>query len=146
MLRRWLIRCTFVALCAVCLALWLTSFWLGAEIWLGGTTRWSRFILAGGRLVFDSISNESKSFHPWRFDHFNAEGERWEDHDKVCNFRFLGFTYYHGANGYDVSIPLWAPTILTGLLLGLAWRKTKPRSQGAGFPVEFSPAITEKNS
>ena len=33
-------------------------------------------------------------------------------------------------------VPLYFPTLLSALLLWLVWRKTRPKYNGKGFPVE----------
>jgi hypothetical protein len=67
----------------------------------------------------------------------------YEEPDQSNVFHFLGFAYepygppFRSLSFVWVRIPLWFPTLVSGGLLWLVWRKTRPRYKpGTGFPVE----------
>jgi len=69
--------------------------------------------------------------------------DEWEDHSLPGETAWLGFRFWHLEAASNkvrmLQAPYWFLLIVSALLLGLAWRATRPRQGGGqGFPVEVA--------
>lgn len=146
MSRRWIIRSFALALVVCFLMTWAASYWVtgilvhyvtmgggsGENGFLAFRTGQISFLRRGPLLSADwQAGLTSNTYTDWWVPEFL------DGYSARAKFRFLGFHFYD-ANDLFISIPLWFPTILAGLLFWWAWRKTRGNPATRGFPVEVS--------
>jgi hypothetical protein len=132
---RWIIRGFCLYLCALCVTAWGGSYWCGVGVQSAGMN-WVRFAMARGRAVLCHEGSEFPPLTGWEFESFPPMFKDETDMDRQANFLFLGFSYARPPGYRWVTVPLWFPTLLSGMLLWLVWRQTRRRHDGPGFPVE----------
>jgi len=148
MTRRWLIRCLFLLPMVLSVAGWGSSYVYSLSTsWFDGQyhksmctlSNWALEIYGGQILVtWDWASDE----RTWRFavDRLVSDElagmKAYLDDQGVgfLGFRKGRFTNAHGQ--WFVSVPFWAPTILSGLALTAVWRRTRSHRPTGAFPVE----------
>jgi hypothetical protein len=141
MFRRWLIRGLALTLLTLCVMAWVGSyFWkIGVEHW-GAIDFWE-LLVNRGHLELHVVRHLAPNSHIWwRWIHYDASSY-WYEFGSGSNYDFLGFYLGYGpspgtAGAMAVLIPLWFPIFLSALLLWLVWRKTRPKYNGKGFPIE----------
>ena len=126
MIRRWLIRSLALTLLTLCVVAGVGSYWRSVVV----------SYHAGLDCIVEIMSIESRRF-----------GLSWSNWPPIQRWevgfwetgawprgpvRFMGFH----VNERGITIPLWFPTLLSALLLWRVWRKTRPKFNGRGFPVE----------
>ncbi len=134
MLRRWIIRNCFIALCVVCVATWVGSYWRFFELGYHGDIEYSGGIQSG-RLGGWRVIIGPPPYHAWLWS--SSRPAPWQDDADSTKFHLLGFAVYYVPSWYTtITIPLWFPTLLSAVLLWFVWRKTRPKLVGKAFPVE----------
>ena len=144
MSRRWLIRCFLIALCVICIGVWVESYWRSTEVVLGNNIHGHWIVILGlsngmtvlcldrasglpppGWFYYYTLSTPSS---PVGLARFFAESYAY------APFHLLGFSYHSALK--CVTIPLWFPTLLSASLLWFAGRKTERKPTGGAFPIE----------
>ncbi len=123
MIRRWLIRSFFIALCVICAGAWLGSRWR--------TVGLAQILRPGVRELPAAIVKDT-FWIEWL--------DSWSGHwyvyfDNAMNppqEGFLGFDVFK----YGFMAPLWFPALLSAFLLWIIWRLTRRRKVSAAFPIE----------
>ena len=147
--RRWIIRGLALMLLAVCVVVWMGSYrWAALAIYEPVADR--ELILAvecGSVCSWEWVRLSNSGYGPmmktgWRWQFGRTNPANFKDFYSDTDYHFAGFACdpVKGRN-WTVIIPLWFPTLLSTLLLWLAWRKIRPKPQG--FPVEVVAAKTE---
>lgn len=140
MVRRWLIRSFFIALCVVCVGAWVGSYFAQVGVAKVGRDHDRRFLLGSGSFIFIDIIHPAYSPSAWRWDY--APPRRNLGPDNPNEHSFVGFVYLplsavgFGLDAWAVGVPMWCPTLVCALVLWLVWRKTRPKYAGRAFPVE----------
>lgn len=137
--RRWLYRGLALTLLTVCVVAWVGSYWQAYLIRYFERPTYISANLAVGRLDIQRfvVSPDQDLVVPgrWLFDERVPNRHDW----RAWNYRGLGFSYQEPLpplSGWELTIPFWFPTLLSGLGLLLSWRKTKPKQIGRAFPIE----------
>ena len=146
MFQRWLIRGMALTLLTLCVAAWaascLTTVWVEYDSPRWG---WSLSLESGTLRANDVRSLDGKMLqlgaHGW-FAGWHEANQLMADPPPFL-YRLGGFGYWSRSlapyGHRSVGAPLWFPTLLSALLLWLAWRKTRPMYNGRGFPVVPAP-------
>ena len=151
MRKRWIIRSIFIGLLTFCVVAWVGS--CLCVIRAGHPRSGMYAILADHRINLGrncDRRHEPAGYHPpsgWiEVDRLNlSSGEQfWASSDKYTDWHFMGFSYLGYEWGWDTTMPLYFPTLLSALLLWFGWRKTKSKAVGGAFPAE--PAKAEVKS
>jgi hypothetical protein len=137
MIKRWTIRSILILIFLLATFAWARSYWVGRSLLFHGKGHSERGLLSGGRFYFEHVQTEPRSFYGWESEWFTPD--KWSDDS---GFHFLGFTYDRAGHAWWFTIPLWFPSLVSGLTLFLAWRGTRKQCIGGGFQVE--PASEEK--
>ena len=143
MLRRWIIRGLTLTLLTLCVVAWVGSYWRCVSVnhWRNKTDV-DVSIIAHGRLLLHSAEFKTITTPTarWSVGNLDAGRNDLKIFDRYSTFSFGGFALLYGDPDRTinrlrgVSIPLWFPTLLSGMLLWFVWRKTKAKPKG--FPVE----------
>ena len=135
MFGRWLIRGVALALLLLCVAGWVGSYVYGVGFSRVERSYWECLCLWGGKVVAERSPALSINWadRPWGF---WGRGYEREFTSSTYGSRFLGFTVFAPGNRWVIEVPFWFPTVLGALGLVWVWRKTRPRAEGRGFPVE----------
>jgi hypothetical protein len=123
--RRWVIRGMLVWFCAVCVTAWVASYWPGARL---GVNR-----LARPYLYMLQIYDGQAELGRWEVDLLISGNSG--PSAKSQQYDFLGFCYFRNGTDRSLTIPLWFPTLASGLGLWWVWRKTRAKYAGKAFPV-----------
>jgi len=145
MVRRWIIRSFFIALCVVCVGTWVGSYFQLMWVDYYSTNHvWSAYVEGGSVLFMDRLRDPGIAGE-WYWGHRIADPNSVRESYLSDKYHFAGFAYDESHQPYstplaywirDVFVPLWSPTFLSALLLWFAWRKTRLRKAVKGFPVE----------
>lgn len=129
-----------LALLTLCVVAWGGSYFQMAYVMYGGQNRYWLGIEWG--TVGFAISDLRVS-NGWEWKHVQvpAYGVHYLGDYERNKYHFAGFAFNPSrgplrSSGWSTLIPLWFPTLLFALLLWLVWRKTRPKYNGRGFPVE----------
>jgi hypothetical protein len=136
MVRRWVIRGICAALLALCMAAWVGSYWRAVRVvrfdnmdmFYGVEVNWGR--IHGFRML-----STGPSLPRWVVSQVPPK-QGWAAADAGANFHGLGFAFRNNPMSGFVMIPLWFPALVSAGLLWLVWRRTRPKYDGRGFPVE----------
>ncbi len=141
--RRWIIRSLALALLTLCVTAWMGSYWLDVEAEWYIDLDVFRAHLECGRMVIEHDTRAEDYVMPRCTAHIGVHGKPFRFHYGYMRWQFLGFGYdpsrirfSKGDDNWSAAAPLWFPTLLSALLLWLIWRKTRPKYNGKGFPVE----------
>ena len=144
MIRRWLIRGLALTLLALCIVAWAGSYGRGAYIRheSDGWQEWAELETGGMGFEWCRVSGPVQ-FH-WLWGTMSIEPDFWMvwGEDDICGW--TGFHLMNRENQKSVVIPLWFPTLLSAALGLFVWRKTRPKYNGKGFPVEPTPKAEVK--
>jgi hypothetical protein len=140
MVWRWVFRGLAFLLLAVCVAAWVGSYFKTAALSkTEGRYYWVVWLQCGELGVGEDVGpRREESRWAVRFlDSVPASQTFYAG----CEHRWLGFAYRAGApTPRDWSryyfVPLYVPTVLAAGVLWLAWRRTRAKHCGKGFPVE----------
>ncbi len=144
MIWRWVIRGLAVALLTLCVAAWVGSYF--EEVTLIYCSKpgafWQTLGINRGEIVYSEIPDwRDSAAWTWRLSH----GPPFDWHDAYSGTKYHGggFAYQPIAPSSSFSIaffPMWFLSLLSAGLLWVAWRKTRRRGTGRGFPVEVQGA------
>ena len=145
MFHRWLIRSFFIALCALCAAAWVGSYFQEAWVcYLGGNHYQALGVDRGSVYLHGIYSDPGFGTARWEWHRQRADPEGYEASYLGSTYQFAGFAYTpYTSHHWFLQIPLWLPTALSALLLWFACRRTRPKPMGAAFPVEPAAKATE---
>jgi hypothetical protein len=148
MIWRWIIRGLCLALLTLCVTAWAGSYFECASISYGSK--------AGYLTVLDLIGGEVSFAHRqmpfprgWTMEHGHGQysrdqRDRAQAVNEIIPHHALGFAWEY-TNRFFFSLtvitPLWFPPLLSALLLGLVWRKTRRKHATGGFPVGAGGAV-----
>ena len=143
MIRRWLIRAPFVAFAMICVGLWAASYWRAGLLYCMWEDNAVTAACGSGRAVVHA-EGYGYDLHPpvrWYMRIRETKYIVWQRFDDAAKYAIFGFSFARGGQEFHVhnwfiTIPLWFPTFLTGLVLWLIWRKTRRKYNGKAFPVE----------
>jgi hypothetical protein len=145
-----MIRSLTLSLVLCCLTAWVASVWVTAILVHyvavgGGATAQNGFLaIRTGQISF--LREGPLLSANWQAGLTGNTFTSWwvpgclNEYYAASTVRFLGF-YFRNGSSLFVSIPLWFPTIVTGLLLWWAWRSTRGHAATGAFPVENSARI-----
>ena len=142
MIWRWIIRGLCLALLTPSVTVWVGSHYEAVGLHYAGSARYHNLQVHSGYIIFMEQERLTTAWQPtWRLDHDVAIRERAQHYYAICRPRFCGFGYGVPPDAsyafiFLVFVPIWFPTLLSALLLWLVWRKTRPKYNGRGFPVE----------
>jgi hypothetical protein len=151
MLHRWIIRSFFIGLCVVCVGIWTGSYFQAVNVEYTGLERDRWYSVECGSLIFCNYGfpsavlhwNDSVASDTWIWSHRRARSEFMHNPYFTAEYRFAGFSYSCDPgvfrSSFQMSIPLYFPTLLGAFLLWFVWRKTGVRSAGGAFPAETLP-------
>jgi hypothetical protein len=144
MIWRWVIRGVCVALLTLWATAWLGSYFGWVAVLIGNKTRYWAPALIGGELeVPEQYYQHPTGLGGWNVIYGQCDAAmRSEKQTRYENtaYHLLGFAWQSRTNPWEhryMAIPLWFPTALFAGLLWLVWRKTRPKYNGKGFPVEI---------
>jgi hypothetical protein len=133
--RRWILRSSFIALLLLFASGWVVSTFTGYEIaqhatWLVIAEKGNLcFVATTADVHFDlstcKTDGTALSFYE------SLGGHQW------AGFRCGHYVDFHTDIGW-LGCPFWFPTVFFTGLLWWSWRKTRPKSNGNGFPVELT--------
>jgi hypothetical protein len=137
MVRRWLIRGLTLTLLTLCVGAWVGSYCRDAYVEHSG--KWNCVVaIYRGRLAIAQYPTGMLLGSGW-FCGIKKLEDDWTYGDSVAVFHALGFSYRRDIIvGTSVTVPFWATSSLSGGVLWLVWRKTRPKYNGKGFPVEVA--------
>ncbi len=146
MMRRWLIRALALALLTLCVGAWVGSYWRLFEVDYSSGKVSRNLIILCGRIRFARQLSAREGWTcdsewVWRSDTLKEDDSMRQEYP-LTQYHWAGLALWTGmvgppdGKGCLVHIPLWFPTLLSALLLWLVWRKTRPKYNGRGFPVE----------
>jgi hypothetical protein len=141
MFRRWLIRGLALALLTLCVVAWGGSFFEGIElgnlsgnvdrpigaVWGVGWVRQTRGVYTSDRL-FEYEFLSPRELRVWISKHTTSG---FFIGDQPGQIKIPGLL-----ESSMMAFPLWLPTLILAGLNCLVWRKTRPKFNGRGFPVE----------
>jgi hypothetical protein len=149
MVGRRIIRGLGIALLTLCVAAWVGSYFGFSYVRYVSNTRcwWSSLDGGGLDLIYEYHGTDGPrgwlaEYGPYPATWLSAKQQR---HDSIA-YHLLGFAWQPrtGPDGWQyMLIPLWFPTTLAAGFLWLAWRKTRPKYNGKGFPVEVDAKPTK---
>ena len=155
MVRRWFIRGLALTLLALCVVAWVGSYW--QHVWTTYVVRLHdpTFQVLCGSFVCGMSNDPVFASGVWVWSHRPAKREDFLRAYQKTTHHFAGFVVdwphlepadhqFHPF--WLLVIPLWAPTLLSALLLWFLWRKTKPKDVGRAFPVEIAATTPEKSA
>jgi hypothetical protein len=139
MIRRWITRGLALALLALCVAVWVGSYWqYGGVVYTCGGVRFCALAVNCGRLLVEAdYPPPNGHWHALRGAAFE-----WTKWDADMDFKFLGFGVMRQARIVEMTVPLWFPTSLSGVLFWFVWRKTRSRLVDRAFPGEVGAGKT----
>lgn len=146
MMRRWLIRGLALTLLTLCALAWVGSYFQRAYIQYAGQNCYYLDVESG--TIRFSLSDDGfgagrwdwNYLSPWKY--LSPYRQQFQGAYQRAKYHFAGFAFsrYHITplflSGWFMDVPLYFPTLLSTLLLWLVWRKTRPKYNGRGFPVE----------
>ena len=146
MIRRWLIRSFFIALCVGCVGAWVGSYSQYACVQYFGKSNALFFGGDCGWLWFGTYGSTRIGSNPWDVAHLPASEVRTRQQYLDTDWHRAGFAWKGDGKSRDFTawIPFWFPTLISVLLFGFGWRKTRQKLVGTAFPVE--PAKTPADS
>jgi hypothetical protein len=129
MIRRWLIRMPFLLALALVVSVWMASYFGGLQLtcWFRGRLG-SVGAVQGATFMIHATHQGAPAQYRFRFQD-GATAEEWG----IVPAFWCGRLSW---GAWSVNFPLWLPTLLLGGLNWLVWRKTRPKHNGKGFPVE----------
>jgi len=132
---RWLVRIFCGGVAIFFMAGWITSYLFPLQFFINAPKHdYVCVEFTGGRISFAHASDVGGG-NSWQFDLRKGHEGEWEWLERSSKVHFLGFVYYHPSIAeWCHTIPFWFPTLLSAILVWLAWRKTRPVRRG--FPVE----------
>ncbi len=141
-LRRWLFRGMCLALLALCATVWVGSYWRWGE-WVASDDRHLKVLHVGAGSTYAFGGEEHRPYAgAWRG---GPTGQKDAEYAAALfggmKYSVLGFAVDGDASvgGFDhrwfAGMPLWFPTAVSALLLGLVWRKTRWHQSERGFKV-----------
>jgi hypothetical protein len=142
MIRRWLIRSVALTLLTLCVVAWVGSDWRRVRIDYRRTL-WQTVEVMSGKIGYFQTTS-TRSFVGWRLTIGPAGPMEWDGWNSVAAYPGLGFHVAPNKKGWAILAPLWLPSLLCAVLLWLVWRKTRPKYNGKGFPVEPTPKAEVK--
>jgi hypothetical protein len=161
MLRTWCIRGLALTLLTLCVVTWVGSYWQEAKIGkFRGTYNENNYVmsLVYGRVRYAATIYGTSTRSQWtwftsldratrspadelirfRWNDFHLFGFVRQLHDEAETLKGRGEHVTLRGSSRLIAIPMWFPTFLSAALLWLLWRKTRPKFNGKGFPVEPS--------
>lgn len=144
MVRRWLIRSFFIALCVLCVGAWMGSYFQAVFVHYFARTHVLTWGAYDGFLDFADQDSPVFSSATWTWRHIATDHKEAQEEYRASPYHFAGFAYNNhtvGTQYWSVQVPLWFLTFISALLHWFVWRKTRPRM--AGFPVEPAKAVVD---
>jgi hypothetical protein len=136
---RWIIRLCFILPVLVSAAGWLLSAKYYGFVRIDCSGRLAGFFTEPGVTAWGCGSPGATHFGVERGLISRSEWQFWPEYPRG----FLGFRLDHESIGlinvYWVEIPYWFWIMFWGVVLGLAWRRTRRKNAPASFPVEALP-------
>jgi hypothetical protein len=138
MFRRWLIRSFFIALCVVCAAVWVGSYFQRVAVHYHGHDHILILGLDCGAIGYINNDIEVGIPYAWQWYRGPTNFQEFRQYYRRTSYHFIGFAFDPKKTDFVtvVMIPLWLPTLLSAVLLWLAWHKTKTRPKATGFPIK----------
>jgi hypothetical protein len=135
MKKRWIFRGIVLLLLAVCVTVWVASYWGGMRVQGCRGGRFLQVIAVEGVGYMGEDGSVPFRDSPFRFSF--EHGARAKDllDMSTTTWSFGGIFRNLPVSGY-IIFPFWLPTLPSALLLWFVWRKTRARPVGRGFPVE----------
>jgi hypothetical protein len=145
MLRRWIIRSLCLALLTLCVTAWVGSRFLRLDTGYisGRHVVWMR---ADSGTGYVGVAEYPPSNFKWYWNCTDARPAGCELMYQVANYHFFGFALTVRpvpSSGSIAFVPLWFPTTLSAGFLWLVCRKTRPKYNRKGFPVEVAGNATK---
>jgi hypothetical protein len=143
MVWRWIIRGMGIALLTLCVAAWVGSYFECAiAVNQSKTAHWQANLEGGEFHIWYYRPTRHSGWYV-RFFPYNAIGHHATLRMSYARtpYHVLGFAWRWDPTTEPqlwVMIPLWFPTTLAAGFLWLVWRKTRPKYNGKGFPVEVA--------
>jgi len=141
MVWRWIIRGVFLLALAIVVGVWVGSYWRHVGVgYIGG--QHSRSLgVASGWVIFSDFDDSGYVGNEWSWSSQRANLEPVAVAYLSGKYHFAGFGFRQtggSLRGWHVFVPLWCPATISALLLWLGWRKTRAKSVGGAFPMEFA--------
>jgi hypothetical protein len=141
MVGRWIVRGLALTLLVMCVAAWVGSYWEAGIVERDLRDGIRYLVLEGGAVTYvgDALFIEANDTVAWKWRSRRTDMGLLSAVYSRLDWRFAGFAAgrYPVPEGHRiVVVPLWCVVLPAAGLLWWVWRKTRPRFNGRGFPVE----------
>lgn len=129
----------FYVLCALCVGIWIISYFRTNEVQYLGLKDQPMLGVSYGSVYFGNFHDPPFAVGTWRCRHETVDFQMANIAYLAHKYRFMGFAYnrYSGrAGAWDIYIPLWFITSVSGSFAWFAWCKRKLQTASKAFPVE----------
>ena len=133
-MKRWIVRSFFIGLLLLSIGGWALSHKYHLLVESRSPERIRDALIWRGEFRYLSAYWTDVFDHEWRWEFSEDFWRHWllTPRPSALGFRF---------STDCIIIPLWSPTMMCGVVLVLAWRKSRPKAIGGAFPVEASKPI-----